>query len=151
MDYKEALEDTVNQVLSGEWSVPKFQREFYRLYLEEVPGEMLSEDEWRFYSAIDEALSRITATPSPLSGESHWMNEQEFIELAQNMFNEFVQGYIPFDQTYLRIKRHEGVLDARDLDVSVRVFVRGIDKTGMCDTLQIIEKTKDVIRDARGF
>ncbi len=91
MDYKEELEDTVNRVLSGEWSVPKFQREFYRLYLEEVPGEMLSEDEWYFYSAIDKALSCITAVPDPPNKESRCMNENEFIELAQNLSHQYQQ------------------------------------------------------------
>lgn len=67
------------------WSVPKFQCEFYRVYLEEVPGEMLSEDEWRFYSAIDKALNWLTASPDLLSRKSLCMNDQEFIELAQNL------------------------------------------------------------------
>lgn len=92
MDYKEALEDTVSRVLSGEWSVPKFQREFYRLYLEEVPGEMLSEDEWRFYAAIDKALSRITAAPDPLSGESRCVNDQEFIELDHSLRQQYLKA-----------------------------------------------------------
>ncbi len=92
MDYKEALEDAVNRLLNGEWSVPKFQLEFYRLYLEEVPGEILSEDEWRFYSAIDQALNQVTTVPDPPSRESRCMNYQEFIELAQNLHQQYLKA-----------------------------------------------------------
>lgn len=86
------LKDTVNRVLSSDWSVLKFQCEFYRLYLEEVPGEMLSEDECHFYSAIDEALKWMIAAPEPLTGESRCVNEQEFIELAQNLRQQYLKA-----------------------------------------------------------
>lgn len=65
-EYKEVLEDMVNRLLSGQCSVPKFKAEFYMFYLEEVPGELLSEDEWRFYSAIHEGLDLTAAASSTL-------------------------------------------------------------------------------------
>lgn len=66
-EYKETLQEMIHQLLCGEWSLPKFKSAFSRFYLEQVPGEVLSDDEWLFYSTILESLDCIYATPAPLS------------------------------------------------------------------------------------
>ena len=60
-EYKEGIENAIDQLLSGELSVVAFQQVFYWFYLEQVPGELLSDEEWNLYSAIDAALDRVTA------------------------------------------------------------------------------------------
>lgn len=90
-EYKETLQDMIKKLLSGQWSVPKFKAEFYMFYLEEVPGEVLSDDEWRFYSAIHEGLDRTAAAPGPLSRQSGWMNYQEYIEWVRHQLRQLVE------------------------------------------------------------
>ncbi len=73
-EYKEEIENAINQLLSGELSVVAFKRVFYWFYLEQVPGELLSDEEWYLYSAIDAALDRIAAAA----------DHQDFIEWVRN-------------------------------------------------------------------
>lgn len=91
-EYKEVLEDMLNRLLCGQWSVPKFKAEFYMFYLEEVPGELLSEDEWRFYSAIHEGLDLTAAASDPLSRQSGWINYQEYIEWVWHQREQYLKG-----------------------------------------------------------
>lgn len=53
---------------------------------------MLSEDEWRFYSAIYQALNQVTTAPDPPSREFRYMNDQEFIELAQTLRQQYFKA-----------------------------------------------------------
>ncbi|MCU0533234.1 MAG: hypothetical protein MUD14_04970 [Hydrococcus sp. Prado102] len=71
-EYKETLDDMLDRLLTGEWSLPKFKSEFSRFYLEQVPGEVLSDEEWLFFSTILENLECISATPNPLSKQLGW-------------------------------------------------------------------------------
>ena len=91
-EYKEMLEDMINRLLSGQWSVPKFKAEFYMFYLEEVPGEVLSEDEWRFYSAILAGLDRTAAVPDLLSRQSGWLNYQQYIEWVWHQRQQYIKA-----------------------------------------------------------
>jgi hypothetical protein len=63
-EYKETLKVMLDRVRNGEWTLPKFKNDFYKFYLEEVPGEVLSDEEWLFYSTVIESLDYIFATPT---------------------------------------------------------------------------------------
>lgn len=55
-EYKETLKEMIEKLLNGNWSFTKFKDEFCKFYLEQVPGEIISDDEWYFYSIIVEGL-----------------------------------------------------------------------------------------------
>lgn len=78
MDYKEEIKNGIDQLLSGELSVLAFKRVFYWFYLEIVPGEFLSNEEWALCTAIDRALDCIAVAT----------DEQEFIEWVWNLVQE---------------------------------------------------------------
>jgi hypothetical protein len=42
MNYHQTLMKMIERLLSGEWSVSKFENEYYDFYLEEVPDKALS-------------------------------------------------------------------------------------------------------------
>ena len=79
-EYKEALDDTINRLLSGELSLLAFQRAFYWFYLKQVPGELLSDEDWDLYSAIDAALGQLSTAVDP----------QEFIERVRNQCEQHI-------------------------------------------------------------
>lgn len=57
-EYIEFIEDRVEQLLNGACSVTEFQTWYYHYYLEQIPGEFLSEEQWRFFNALHQSLDR---------------------------------------------------------------------------------------------
>jgi hypothetical protein len=76
-EYKETLQAMIHQLLSGDWSLSRFQSDFSKFYLEEVPSELLSDDEWLFYFKIIDRFDCISTTLAPKS-------DREFIDWLQN-------------------------------------------------------------------
>ena len=73
----------IERLLSGEWSVSKFENEYYDFYLEEVPDKALSDEDSQFFSLVQEKLDWTDAAPDPESRSYGCTNHNEFIQLVQ--------------------------------------------------------------------
>lgn len=91
-EYKETLDEEIDLLLRGEWSLAKFKSEFSRFYLEVVPGEILSDDEWRFYTTILESLDGISAIAVPFTKPSVGKNDRQYIEWLQKHRQKYLKS-----------------------------------------------------------
>lgn len=55
-EYIEFIAEMIDRLLTGQWSVTEFKNAYYTFFLEEIPVEFLSENEWLFYNAIHQSL-----------------------------------------------------------------------------------------------
>jgi hypothetical protein len=73
----------------------RFKSDFSKFYLEEVPSEVLSDDEWLLYSTILDSFDCIGATPDPLSKQLGCQSEREYIEWIQNQRQKYLRTKTP--------------------------------------------------------
>jgi hypothetical protein len=73
--------ESLSRLLSGEMSLLKFRKEFYLLYLEIIPTEFLSNDEFSLFSEIDVVLERAVRLDETMS-----------IALIRNLAQNFFGG-----------------------------------------------------------
>lgn len=92
-EYKETLDEMINLLVSGDWSVSKFKAEFYCFYLKEVPTEVQSENEWLFYSTIHQSLDSIPAEPDVFSEQASW--NKKYIEWVLKQREHFIGAIEP--------------------------------------------------------
>lgn len=63
MNHKAALLEKIGRLLNGELPVPKFRKEYYDFYLEQVPDEALSDRDAQFFGSVQEKLDWTNENP----------------------------------------------------------------------------------------
>lgn len=80
MNYKDVLIEKINNLLSGKWTVPEFEKEYYLYYLEEVPGDALSLYQDTFYGLVQEKLDWTSENPTQQDKNDGWFDYNEYID-----------------------------------------------------------------------
>jgi len=78
--HKEVLLGMIRQVLSGQWSVDHFRKEYYPYFLDSVPTDALSEEDEDFFAAIQEKLDWTAETLTDEERDFGWIDDAEFIQ-----------------------------------------------------------------------
>lgn len=78
--YTKQMMAMVDNLLSGEWDVNEFRKNYYDYYLEDVPDGILTDKESDFFGGIQEKLDWVD---EPLNNESQnngWLSHKQFLE-----------------------------------------------------------------------
>ncbi len=71
MDCKDQLLAMIDRLVSGEWSVPEFEKQYYFFCLIQVPDDALPDDrDFAFFAMVQEKLDWTNAAPD---AESRWL------------------------------------------------------------------------------
>jgi hypothetical protein len=70
----------IHRVLSGEWSVYDFEREYYPLVTDGMPADALSPEDENFFAAVQEKLDWTAEFPSEEDRESGWLDHAEYVQ-----------------------------------------------------------------------
>ena len=79
-DHKDILLRMIREALSGQWSVERFQKEYYWYFLDSVPPDALSEDDENFFAAVQEKMEWTAETPTEEERQFGWLDQAEFIQ-----------------------------------------------------------------------
>jgi len=79
MDYREALLRSIDRLIAGGLTVPKFRDEYYDFYLETVPDDALSDRDSEFFGLVQEMLDWTTSDPPKVDKEAGWMDYEEYL------------------------------------------------------------------------
>ncbi|HET6764229.1 MAG TPA: hypothetical protein VFH27_11175, partial [Longimicrobiaceae bacterium] len=77
-NYVKQLLDAIDSYLSSESAFDDFQRTFSRIYLEELPPDLLSETETELFSEIHERSEWVSASPTAEERSYGWRGPPEF-------------------------------------------------------------------------
>lgn len=77
--------------------------------------------------------------------ENAFENNEVLLDMGINMFNDFAGVPIPYDSVECRIADHslENAEDSRSVDI--RVYVRGLDKTNVINTLDLEQAVEGIL------
>jgi hypothetical protein len=78
--YRDTLLRMIHQVLSGEWSVDRFQQEYYHFFVDDVPADALSQDDENFFAAVQEKLDWTAHSPTEEERQVGWLDHAEFVQ-----------------------------------------------------------------------
>jgi len=91
MDYRKILLDKVNKLISKEWAVPQFEKEYYSYYLNEVPEKALNNDELMFFGEIQEKLDWTAEKLSNLERYYGWLDFDQYLEYVKRITDDFLK------------------------------------------------------------
>jgi hypothetical protein len=91
MKHKHLLLEMINRLLSGEWTVPEFRDNYYNFFLEKIPDDALSEDDWEFFGAIQEKLDWTDPIPDPESQKDGWLNYGQYVDWVRSTYLDYSQ------------------------------------------------------------
>ena len=72
--------------------MPEFEKRYYLYYVEEVPGEALTDRESEFFGYVQEKLDW-TAEDPPLEDRRYgWINHAEYVEWVRHLRDCYLSG-----------------------------------------------------------
>jgi hypothetical protein len=90
MNYKKLLLDKIQNLISGNWDVPGFHKEYYLYYFKNLPTKELSVSEETFFSLIAEGWDWTDEHPNSEDQEKYgWMNYPQYIEYVKRLTEAF--------------------------------------------------------------
>ena len=89
-NYKVELQEKVNQLISGNQTVPQFKDAYYRYFHNDVPEDALNESSDTFFGLIAEVLDWTAENPDTQEAKDGWISYGEYIEWLKTMSDEFL-------------------------------------------------------------
>jgi len=80
LDARKHLLHMIDQLLSGSWNVEEFRRNYYDFYLEDVPDDLLSDEDIDFFGSIQEKLDWVDESPDVESRDFGWLDYAQFMD-----------------------------------------------------------------------
>jgi hypothetical protein len=96
MDYKGQLLAMIDRLVSGEWSVPEFEKQYYFFYLDQVPDDALPDDrDFAFFAMVQEKLDWTDGAPDAQSRRDGWLNHEEYRCWVTEELHRYRTGQVP--------------------------------------------------------
>jgi hypothetical protein len=89
MDYKNSLDEKINNLISGKLNVSEFEKEYYDFFLEQVPKDLLSVPQTTFYGLVQERLDWTSEKPNEQEKKDGWFDYEEYVAWLKNNVQEF--------------------------------------------------------------
>jgi hypothetical protein len=70
----------IDRLLSRDWSVENFRQAYYSFWLDQVPRDVLTEEDEEFFSSVQEQLDWTTREPALEGKQYGWLTEDEYVE-----------------------------------------------------------------------
>ena len=83
MNYKKELIKKIEKLLNSEIDVSEFEKNYYLFFIETVPDNALSDEEFDFFGEIQEKLDFVSEQPSDEERSYGYINHKEYIELLR--------------------------------------------------------------------
>ena len=88
--YSHVLVCLIERLLSGEYTVARFYREYSDYYLDHRPDPTLSREEAELFAAVQQKLDWTEANPSPASRRDGWLDHEQFVAWARRRYQEYL-------------------------------------------------------------
>ncbi len=90
MDYKKVLLAKINKLLNGEYGVKDFKNDYYDFYLDKLPENSVTKDEFMFFGDIQEKLDWTDENPDEESRKYGWMDYEQYIKYVRRVIEDFL-------------------------------------------------------------
>ncbi len=89
LEYKSILLDMIKDFASGATSAQDFIDEYYNFFIEEVPDDLLSENDESFFSSIQEQMDFVDVEAEHESDRAGFQNPKEFRSWVSEKLGEY--------------------------------------------------------------
>lgn len=101
MDYKKTLIEKINNLVNGNWSVSKFEEEYYKYFLNEVPDMALTTNEMDFFGLVQERLDWTGPNPTMEEKKEGYLDYQEYTEWLKKNIDDFLRDGEGWHKNYI--------------------------------------------------